>query len=336
MSLRLEGSWLTGRDPIPLCSVQVSSSARSKTPPMRCTYIRLATLLSALLSPLLAAQGHTNPSHSNAHHKLRLQFPPDQAYALLKAGADRLVLARRQYRILELRKRIRATQSANKPLAKGSKKTLKDLAKGPYQGPTHKLPTKHEGKTTPRTVHELNLKPLKRPPHAGTYIAAILTCADSRESTTELFVQNRRDLLLMSSPGPVVRPAEVAMLEQAAEGDAKLSLCVILVHQGCKTLRPSKADSRATRELAMATSPAQTLASRSGRRIEEAHALYQAQLIYRLSPKLKALHKRGEFQVAIAILEEQSGARAEGKRIRWIAPWVTAVPVSVSARPAPR
>ncbi len=126
------------------------------------------------------------------------------------------------------------------------------------------------------------------------------------------------------------------MLEEAVDRHT-LTLCVILLHAHCDILhrasQPKEPATRVRRELTIAMTQSVAVAKQSGRTLEEAHALRQAQVIYRLSPKLEALHRDGDFQIAIAIVEDQSSIRAKGKRIRWIAPWLRSPPKRVGARP---
>ncbi len=127
------------------------------------------------------------------------------------------------------------------------------------------------------------------------------------------------------------------MLEHAAEHEG-LSLGVILVHSDCQVLHRKIAvdkakTSHAQRELATALRSSAEAAKRSGRRLEEAHALRQAQHVYTLSPVLEKMRREDRFQVAIAIIEDKGGIAAQGKRIRWIAPWLNAPPARITARP---
>ena len=77
--------------------------------------------------------------------------------------------------------------------------------------------------------------PAPRPSGAGRYVCAVLTCADADVDVAALLGLRRRDVLLLSVPGPFVTPDAVALLEQAV-AEQQLSLVIVLGHADCRTL----------------------------------------------------------------------------------------------------
>ncbi|MBL9079392.1 MAG: hypothetical protein JNL08_17960 [Planctomycetes bacterium] len=77
--------------------------------------------------------------------------------------------------------------------------------------------------------------PAERPAGAGRYVCAVIACADADVDVAALLGLRRRDVLLLSVPGPFVAADTVALLEQAV-AECGLSLVVVLGHADCRTL----------------------------------------------------------------------------------------------------
>lgn len=159
------------------------------------------------------------------------------------------------------------------------------------------------------------VEPRPHPFGPGRFVAAIATPSGLRFGADEIFAARHRDLLVFSSPGPSLRNAEIAALEQTVAQD-HLSLLVILVDAADPTLAQlhengEPADPTQRRLLAAA----RTLAARREVTIPAAYAMMQADRIWLRSPRLAELQAEGRFQVALGIIEDKSAG------ISWVTKW---------------
>jgi len=85
----------------------------------------------------------------------------------------------------------------------------------------------------------------ERPGGAGRYVCAVFTCADADLDIPAVLGLQRRDVLLISTPGPFVSPESIGLLERLVR-EERLSLVLILTHTSCRTLTapPRTADVR--------------------------------------------------------------------------------------------
>ncbi len=143
--------------------------------------------------------------------------------------------------------------------------------------------------------------PARRPTGAGKYLAAVVSCADADLDVPATLLQRRRDLLLFSSPGPRFGRDEVGLLEHSVR-EHGLSLCVVLVHEGCETLQrdPRRANGSST-EGRTSIAP-------------EDHGVALARHILRSSETCEQLRQRGKFQVVTGVVSKSGD-------VRWIARW---------------
>jgi carbonic anhydrase len=84
----------------------------------------------------------------------------------------------------------------------------------------------------------------ERPGGAGRYVCAVFICADADLDIPAVLGLQRRDVLLISTPGPFVSPESIGLLERLVR-EERLSLVLILTHTSCRTLTaPPRADTR--------------------------------------------------------------------------------------------
>jgi hypothetical protein len=138
-------------------------------------------------------------------------------------------------------------------------------------------------------------EPMVRPAGAGRWITAVVTCACANVDVPRLFGLRREDMLLLSSPGPVLRGEDLALLERAA-ADERLSLCVVLTHADCAALRQRSEPSLAQQALERAIAPARALAAERSLPLPQAQALVQRDALLSGSDPLRALAQDGRFR----------------------------------------
>lgn len=98
----------------------------------------------------------------------------------------------------------------------------------------------HDAWLAARTRKEPAPPPADRPAGAGRYVCAVLVCADCDFDVPAALGLRRRDVLLLSVPGPFVTPEVAAMLERQVLQE-RLSLVVLLAHPRCATVPPTAA-----------------------------------------------------------------------------------------------
>jgi hypothetical protein len=164
-------------------------------------------------------------------------------------------------------------------------------------------------------------QPMRRPAGAGRHVAAVVQGIGYRRSPGEIFATRHWDLLTFSSPGPCIRNAEVAALEEAVQED-RLSLMVILVRPGDTALKPPEEHaSPARRALWRHIEAAHKLAKAAGVSLAEAHGLMQAEVVWRLSPYLREQRQRERFRIAVGIVDTGTGG------VQWVTRWHKAPPL---------
>lgn len=105
--------------------------------------------------------------------------------------------------------------------------------------------------------------PAPRPSGAGRYVCAVITCADADVDVAALLGLRRRDVLLLSVPGPFVTPDAVALLEQTVT-EHHLSLVIVLGHADCRTLATRRGETEHQDATARRVAAARTDAERDG------------------------------------------------------------------------
>ena len=98
----------------------------------------------------------------------------------------------------------------------------------------------HDAWFAARTRKEPAPPPPDRPAGAGRYVCAVLVCADCDFDVPAALGLRRRDVLLLSVPGPFVTPEIAAVLERQVLQE-RLSLVVLLAHPRCAALQPTAA-----------------------------------------------------------------------------------------------
>ncbi|MHC5063869.1 MAG: hypothetical protein ACYTG5_07830 [Planctomycetota bacterium] len=174
-----------------------------------------------------------------------------------------------------------------------------------------------ESRRRPEGSKQASQKLSRKPEGAGRYLAAVVVCADADLDPAKIFGQRRKDLLILSSPGPRMEARDLALIERAVRKH-RLSLCLVLTHEGCETLdqEPEDADEELWQRYLQATAE---LAAKHQVPMADAHAVSQSKLILAGSDLLNRAQQQGRFQVASVML--RSGP-AEGEfKLAWRAAW---------------
>lgn len=87
------------------------------------------------------------------------------------------------------------------------------------------------GEHAPPSSEMRSAAPPTRPANAGRWVVAVVADAELDVDVDQIFGVARRDILVLASPGPCLRPEELALLEHAVATE-HLALCVILVREG--------------------------------------------------------------------------------------------------------
>ncbi len=157
----------------------------------------------------------------------------------------------------------------------------------------------------------------RKPEGAGRYLAAVVVCADADLDPAKIFGQKRTDLLILASPGPRIEARDLSLIERALRKH-RLSLCLVLTHEGCETLsqRPEGEDEELWSRYLQATAD---LAAEHKVPMADAHGVSQSKLILAGSDLLNRARGEGRFQVASVMLR---GNPSEGEfKLAWRAAW---------------
>ena len=150
----------------------------------------------------------------------------------------------------------------------------------------------------------------------GRYLAAIVVCADADLDLPKLFGRDATDLLILSSPGPLLRSAEISLIEHAVS-EHQLSLCLVITHETCETLGRLRVGER--EGWIERLQPSTRLAELEGVSLGDAHGVLTARLLLESSAQLGQANKAGKFQVANLLLRRQG--KREPLELRWRAAW---------------
>jgi hypothetical protein len=145
--------------------------------------------------------------------------------------------------------------------------------------------------------------PPPRPAGAGRYVCAVLVCADTDADVPALLGLARRDVLLLSVPGPFASPDVAAALERAVAAE-RLSLVVVLGHPACPLVAnpPASADALTRRLDAMRAE-----AQRRGEPLPRTQAVLQTEQLLAASERLRGGHDAGTLRILPAELDGKSG-----------------------------
>ncbi|MBK8101468.1 MAG: hypothetical protein IPK26_30675 [Planctomycetes bacterium] len=146
-----------------------------------------------------------------------------------------------------------------------------------------------------------------RPGGAGRYVVAVLACAELAADLPARMGLAPADILLLSAPGAFVSAEAIAELERAQRED-RLSLCVVLTHDGCRNLAAGKATTPAQQAVERRGQPARELAARRNLSVDKAQALLQQQAILSASTQLSSAVTADTFRIVPARLDARSGA----------------------------
>lgn len=147
--------------------------------------------------------------------------------------------------------------------------------------------------------------PGERPAGAGRYVCAVLLCADVDVDIAPLLGLPRRDVLLLSTPGPFATPETTALLERAV-ADERLSLVLVLTHTDCQTLAArAKPDALTRRRNAV-----QAEATRRQQPLPKTLAQLQRDQLLAASDLLREKSEHDELRILPATLDGKSGALA--------------------------
>lgn len=148
-----------------------------------------------------------------------------------------------------------------------------------------------------------------RPAGAGRYVCAVLACADQDVELAEVLGVQRKDVLVLRTPGPFVNAEAVALLERTIARH-RLSLVLILGHARCESLQqPSDREDALSRRVA----PLRALARRHKQPLHERLVHQQRELLLASSSTMRSAVDEDELRILPALLDARSG------QIRWVA-----------------
>jgi carbonic anhydrase len=150
-------------------------------------------------------------------------------------------------------------------------------------------------------------EPQARPAGAGRYVCAAIVCADADVDVPWLLGLRRRDVLLLTAPGPFVQPEAIARLEQAV-ADERLSLVLVIGHDHCRTLKVRSGVTSAQDALAQRVDVARREAERTRASLVQALVRQQCQQIVAASDLLRDHVTTDTLRVLPAELDTETGA----------------------------
>jgi carbonic anhydrase len=202
------------------------------------------------------------------------------------------------------------------PPARPAAETKNGAPMRPTHAPQPELPpllawrhvrTGNEALVAARAARRPAPAPAERPAGAGRYVCAAIVCADADVDVPALLGLARRDVLLLSAPGPFVPPEAVALLEQAV-ADERLSLIVVLGHADCRTLATRRGVSPGQDAVADRLDAVRRDAERTQATLVQSLVRLQCQQLLAASDLLRQ-HARGDtLRVLPAELDARSGA----------------------------
>lgn len=162
-------------------------------------------------------------------------------------------------------------------------------------------------------------EPGERPAGAGRYVCAVLHCAELELDFPAALGLQRRDVLLLSLPGPFVTPEVTAML-QRLQRDERLSLILVVGHDACQALQPA-GDANKKDALSRRAEHAQAEAARQKQALATTMLDMQRQLLLAGSEPLRAAVAADTLRVVVAELTPRT------QELRWRVPASHALPM---------
>ena len=149
---------------------------------------------------------------------------------------------------------------------------------------------------------------MTRPPGAGRYVCAVVTCADVDVDFAALFGLQRRDVLVLRLPGAYVTAEATALLERTI-AQHRLSLVLVLGHTGCDALRPSGAERPDALDRRLTTLRHHAGATRLS--LPEALVHRQRELLLAASEPLQRRLAEDDLRIVPGLVDEAAS------RVRW-------------------
>jgi carbonic anhydrase len=152
-----------------------------------------------------------------------------------------------------------------------------------------------------------------RPAGAGRYVCAAIVCADADVDVPALLGLARRDVLLLSAPGPFVQPEAIALLEQAVV-EERLSLVLVIGHAECRALATRAGVSAGQDALAERIEVVRQQAARTQTTLAQCLVRMQSQQLLAASDLLRERATAGSLRVLPAGLDVKTRA------LSWLQP----------------
>lgn len=152
----------------------------------------------------------------------------------------------------------------------------------------------HDALMAARTTGKPLPEPMVRPAGAGRFVTAVVMCGCASVDPARLFGLRREDVLVLASPGPVLRAEDLALLERAV-AEERLSLCVVMTHGDCLALQTKPEPSPPQQALERAIAGARALAAERSLPLAQAQALVQRAALLSGSDALRELAQQGRF-----------------------------------------
>lgn len=144
-----------------------------------------------------------------------------------------------------------------------------------------------------------------RPAGAGRYVCAVFVCADADLDVAAVLGLPRRDVLVLSSPGPFVTREDIALLEHYVTTE-RLSLVLVLTHDECTTLTTKPGRTPRQDALAGRIAAIQKRADAMRHRLTRAVARSQREMLLASSRTLQQQAAADTLRVVAAEVELRS------------------------------
>jgi len=167
----------------------------------------------------------------------------------------------------------------------------------------------NEAAVAARAARQPAPAPKDRPAGAGRYVCAAIVCADADVDVPALLGLARRDVLLLSAPGPFVPAEAVALLEQAV-AEERLSLVLVIGHAECRALATRAGVSLAQDALAERIATVRREATRTHTTLAQCLVRMQCQQVLAASDLLRERSTAGSLRLVPAELDGTTRALA--------------------------
>lgn len=212
--------------------------------------------------------------------------------------------------------------TATKPAARKHPEPPPTHNPQPELHPALALDTIQRGHAAWLAAHQQGLPAPELPPRpagAGRHVVGVLACADCDVDLAERFGLRRADVLVLRAPGPFASAEDVALLRRMVLQE-RLSLIVVLGHQRCEILQPTR-PVPANDLLAARVAVVERLAQQQKKPLLATFLRWQRQALLAADDDLRSAADQDRLRVVAAEFDPASQA------ITWLLPPIEALPM---------